>query len=399
MSSLKPIIQEKLAQAVGLLNEQPERVDCWVVFVRETSQVHDPALDLILDFDLTWDSALIVTRAGSRIALVGRYDGDSVRELGAYDEVITYDQGIAEALRARISQINPSRIALDYSLSDPGSDGLTFGMYERLTQILAGTPYATSFVSGEGIVRRLRARKTAGELQRIRAIVDLTQQVYADLLAASLRGKTEKEIHGLAGEIVARHGCEFGWERVNDPIVNTGPHSAVGHSMPGDLAVEAGHLVHFDMGLRLDGYCSDLQRMVYVRREDEADAPAEVKRAWQACWSALEAGRAALKPGVLCWQVDAAARGELVRQGYPEYLHAFGHHVGRNVHDGGSVLGPRWERYGELPNKEVETGNVFAVELGAMVEGYGYLGIEENVVVTADGAEYLSIPQRDLSLQ
>ncbi|MCL5275574.1 MAG: Xaa-Pro peptidase family protein [Chloroflexi bacterium] len=395
---MKSIIQEKLSQAVGLLNEQPERVDCWIVFVRETSQAHDPALDLILGFGLTWDSALIVTRSGGKIALVGRYDGDSVRELGAYDEVIAYDQGIAESLRARISQINPSSIALDYSLSDPGSDGLTFGMYARLTQILAGTPYAASFVSGEGIVRRLRERKTASELARIRTIVDRTQQVYVELLAAPLRGMTEIQIHALCGDIVARHGCDFGWERVNDPIVNAGPHSSVGHGIPGDLAVEAGQLVHFDMGLRLDGYCSDLQRMVYVSREGESDVPAEIMRAWQACWSALEAGRAALKPGAVCWQVDAAARAELVRQGYPEYMHAFGHHVGRNVHDGGSVLGPRWERYGDLPNKEVEAGNVFAIELGTMVEGYGYLGIEEMVAVTPDGAEYLGQPQRDLPL-
>ena len=393
MSYLKPIIQEKLNQAVGLLKEQ--NVDCWITFVRETSAVHDPALDLLLDFDLTWDSAIVVTR-NARIAIVGRYDGPNITDLEAYDQVVTYDQGIADTLRETITRINPASIALNYSLSDPGSDGLTFGMYARLTQILTGTPYAANLVSAEGIVRRLRERKTATELERIRTIVGITEQVYAELFAQPLRGLSEIQIHALCGDIVARHGVEFGWERVNDPIVNAGPESSVGHGIPSELVFAPGQLLHFDMGLRREGYCSDLQRMAYARREGEQGAPAEVTRAWQACWSSLEAGRAALKPGAQGWQVDAAARGELVRQGYPEYMHAYGHHVGRNVHDGGSVLGPRWERYGDLPNKEVEAGDVFAIELGTMIAGIGYLGLEENVVITDAGAEYLSTPQREL---
>jgi Xaa-Pro aminopeptidase len=394
MLNLKPIIQEKLQQATALLNEQ--NIDCWITFVRETSAVHDPALDMLLGFGLTWDSALILTRQGAKIAIAGRFDAPNIKDLEAYDEVIAYDQGIAETLRTRINLINPANVALNYSLSDPGSDGLTFGMYARLTQILAGAPYTAHFASAEAITRRLRERKTATELTRIRSAIAHTEQVYAELFAQPLRGMSEKQIHALAGEYAARHDCDFSWERVDNPIVNAGPHSSIGHSIPSDLTVQPGQLLHLDMGLRIDGYSSDLQRVAYVRREGEEQAPDEVMRAWNACWSALEAGRAALKPGVVAWEVDAAARGELVRQGYPEYMHAFGHHVGRNAHDGGSVLGPRWERYGDLPNKEVEAGNVFAIELGTMVDEYGYVGIEENVLITPDGAAYLSTPQREL---
>ena len=391
---LKPIIQEKLNQAVSLLKEQ--NIDCWITFVRETSAVHDPALDLLLGFGLTWDSAIIITRSGKKIAIAGRFDANNIRKLEAYDEVIAYDQGIAETLLGHISQLNPSNIALNYSLSDPGSDGLTFGMYARLTQILSGTPYVTNIVSSENIVRRLRERKTSTEIARIKAVTQITEQVYADLFTQPLRGLSEIQIHALAGEIVAKHGSEFGWDRVDNPIVNAGPNSVIGHGIPSELKLEPGQLLHLDMGLRQDGYCSDLQRMAYVRREGEQGVPPEVTRAWQACWSALEAGRAALKPGAKGWQVDAAAREELVRQGYPEYMHAFGHHVGRNAHDGGSILGPRWERYGELPNKSIEANNVFALELGAMVEGIGYIGIEETALVTADGAEYISTPQQSI---
>ncbi len=391
---MKDIIQEKLNQAVALLHEQ--NVDCWLTFVRETSQVHDPALDLILGFGVTWDSAFLCTRAGEKIAIVGRYDGDNVSKLDAYTQVLTYDQGIRATLREQMARINPSTIGLNYSLSDTGSDGLTFGMYARLIQFLGDTAHAAHFVSADGIVRRLRERKSANEIKRIKEAIDKTEQVYEMLFDLPLVGMSEKQVHERAGEFVRQAGCDFGWERVNNPIVNAGPDSAIGHGIPSDLRFAQGQIAHFDMGLRYEGYCSDLQRVAYIRRDDETGPPSDVANAWDACWTALEAGRAALKAGATCWQVDATARAELVRQGYPEYLHAYGHHVGRNVHDGGSVLGPRWERYGQLPNMPVEPNSVFAIELGVMVPGYGYIGIEENVLVTEDGAEYLSVPQKEL---
>lgn len=392
---MKDIVHQKLNQAVQLLNEQG--VDCWITFVRETSQTHDPALDLILGFGLTWESALMVTRSGETIAIVGRYDADNVRKLEAYDQVLGYDQSIRELLVGEIARRNPQTIAVNYSLSDSGSDGLTHGMFLKLGGLL-GDPYASRFVSAEGVVRRLRERKSKSEVERIKETIVLTQAVYAELFGLPLRGMTEKQVWERAGEIVANRNAEFGWERVNCPVVNAGPDSSIGHGIPADIAIEPGMILHFDMGLRFGDYTSDLQRVIYVLRgrDGETEPPIEVMRAWQACQMALEAGRAMLKPGVTGWEVDQTSRDALEDLGYPEFMHAFGHHVGRKVHDGGSVLGPHWEKYGDLPDMPVELNSVYAIELGVMVEGVGYLGIEENVLVTENGAEYLSEPQREL---
>lgn len=390
------IVPEKISQGIQLLQEQ--NLDCWLTFVRETTQTHDPALDLLLGFDLTWDSALLLTRAGEAIAIVGRYEADNVRKLNAYTRIVSYDQGISQTLRDEIARIAPQQIGVNYSLSSTSSDGLTHGMYLRLMQMFADTPFANKFVSADGVSRRLRERKSASELSRIRTICKATEEVYANMFKLPLRGMTEKQVHAVAGEIAQERNFDWGWGRSGNPIVNAGPDSSIGHGMPADIAIQPGMLLHLDMGFLFNGYCSDLQRMAYVLREGERTPPPEVQRAWQACWAAMDAGFAALKAGVPAWQVDDAARKTLVAHGYPEYLHAFGHHVGRRVHDGGSVLGPRWERYGETPYHAVEQGSVFTIELGTMVAGYGYIGLEEMVVVNADGAEYLSKPQRELIL-
>ena len=71
----------------------------------------------------------------------------------------------------------------------------------------------------------------------------------------------------------------------------------------------------------------------------------------------------------------------------------FGHHIGRSAHDGATVLGPHWERYGASVDGLIEAGNVFAIELGVQVPGRGYIGCEEDVLVTDQGVEYLSEPQ------
>jgi Xaa-Pro aminopeptidase len=191
-------------------------------------------------------------------------------------------------------------------------------------------------------------------------------------------------------------GVGAAWDYDGCPIVNAGPDSPVGHGAPGDLLVQRGQIVHLDFGVRQDDYCSDIQRVVYLLGEDEAEPPVAVRRGFELVRAAVEAAVAACRPGSQGVEVDAAARKVITDAGYEEYKYATGHGLGRTAHDGGPLLGPAWERYGAAPRQRVEVGHVYTIEPGLEVPGYGYIGIEEDVVVTHSGAEYLGEPQMSL---
>jgi Xaa-Pro aminopeptidase len=391
------IIREKTEQAVEILQDQD--VDLWITFVRETSQVKDPMLDILVGFDLTWPSALLINRSGERVAIVGRYDVVNLRDLGAYTDVIGYDQSIANPLVDTIKRLKPRQIAVNYSESDPAADGLTYGMFRKLSRMLAATPYCSRLTSAEGVIGQLRGRKSPAELGLIREAINVTEAAFAELTDRLQPGLTEREIADFLHDYAVERRLDTSWEWEYCPIVNASPDAEVGHRLPGSYVTETGRLVHVDFGVSRSGFVSDLQRVWYLLEEGETKIPADVQRAWDAVTAALEAGRAALKPGAKGWEVDAAARSTLVDAGYAEYLHAFGHHIGRTAHDGATVLGPRWERYGDAVERVTEAGNVFAIELGVAVPGRGYVGREEDVVITQSGAEYISTPQEGVWLK
>jgi Xaa-Pro aminopeptidase len=389
------LVQEKLDQAVEVLREQ--EVDLWLTLVRETLLTNDPCLELIAGTYSAWTGAFLISATGERTAIVGRFDAPSVEEIGAYD-VIGYDESIRPALVEAVERLAPHSIALNYSDSDAAADGLTHGLWRLLQDMFSETPYADRFTSSEAIVNALRGRKSPAEVERIRGAIDETEDIFEVVTHGLRAGLSELEIAALMQTEIERRGLGFAWGRDHCPAVNAGPDKDVGHAPPGELVTKRGELLHVDFGVSRADYCSDLQRVWYLLDDGETAAPDDIARAWAALWTSVDAGAAALRPGVAGWEVDAAARESLVAAGYPGPMYALGHQLGRSAHDGGTVLAPRWDRYGAAPLGVVEEGNVFTLEYGTAVPGRGYIGLEEDVLVTADGIEWLSTPQREIWL-
>jgi Xaa-Pro aminopeptidase len=389
--------KEKIVQAIDILKETD--IDMWLTFVRETSGVRDPVLDLMIGpSDLTWESALMFTRSGERIAIVGRYEVDAVKRLGIFDSVLGYDESIRVLLRETLQRLAPDRIAINTSKNNVHADGLTHSMYEILVDYLKGTEFAERLTSAEPVINALRGRKTQAEVERIRKAVEITGEIYRKTFEFIRVGMTEKEIAAYMHAHMAEAGVDYAWPRESNPAVNSGPDSPVGHSGPTDIQVQLGHILHFDFGVKVEEYCSDIQRVCYVLREDETSAPPEVQRGFETVRQAIEAARSAMRPGVQGVEIDTIAREAVTKAGFSEYKHALGHQLGRAAHDGGALLGPLWEKYGDSPRQRLEVGQVFTIEPGLTVPGYGHIGLEEDVVMTETGAKYLGEEQEEIVL-
>jgi Xaa-Pro aminopeptidase len=348
---------------------------------------------------LTWQSALIITSQGDKILILGNLEAEAARRIGAYDNILGYDKSIQPLLLETLDRLNPAQIAINYSLSDVHADGLGLGLYQVLCKYLEGTPYLNRLVSAEKISGALRSRKTSSEVERIRAAIDTTRLIFERTFDYIKVGMTERQVgefmHAQLDELIVTPS----WEPANCPAVNSGPDSSVGHAGPTDIQIKPGHLLHFDFGVKKDGYCSDIQRMVYFLAPGETEPPEPVKRGFATIVQAVQSAIGAMKPGVLGKEIDSIARSIVTRAGYPEYMYGTGHHLGRTVHDGAGMLGPEWEKYGDTPNYPLEPGHVYTIEPGLPIPGYGYIGLEEDVLVTETGAIFLGKPQTELVLR
>ncbi len=398
---MSELIIQKIAQAARLVKASD--LDAWIVFVRETGEAADPVLAFLVEGELTWQSAFIFSKKGRREAIVGSFDADALREAGGWDVVTGYVQSIRPALLEAIERLVPvsagpnPRLGVNFSTSDVKADGLSHGMYLLLESYLHGTRFERSLVSAEAVAGRLRGIKQPSEISCMRSAIAHTQEIFVELTECMTLGVTERELRDIAHAKIRAAGLGFAWSSVANPIVNFGPNSMIGHGTASEtICLERGHIVHLDMGVRFHDYSSDLQRCWYMPNAGEQCAPNDVSRAFAAVTGAITAGSHALVPGARGCDVDAAARSYLVAAGCDEYDHAFGHQVGRVAHDGGSILGPAWERYGDTPFTPIQAGQIYTLELGVFVPGRGYLGLEEMALVDEAGIVWLSSRQLDL---
>jgi len=390
------LIKEKVGQAKQILKEMD--IDCWITFTRESQLNGDPILPFLISADVTWHSAFIVTKSGKAYAIVGLYDQKTVEETGAYDEVFGFVEGFKEPFQKLIKKINPAKIALNYSEGSEICDGLTHGMYLTLFNFLKDFQMESRIISAENIVSAMRERKSGYELENIQQAINITEEIFNAVTKFIKPGKTEKEIAAFMKNEVKKRNLEFSWEETVCPAVFTGPETAGAHYAPSDKKIEKGHVLNMDFGVRVNGYCSDMQRTFYILEDNETTAPPEVQKGFDTIHRAIEDSRLVVKIGGIGLDVDAAARKAITDGGFEEFPHGLGHQVGRFSHDGTALFGPAWEKYAQKPFKKLEENMVFTIEPRLTVEGRGVVTIEEMVQIKSDGAEYLSHPQTELIL-
>lgn len=390
------MIFEKQKQAAQILNEKS--IDMWMTFVRETGNIKDPMMDMIVGTGATWHSAFIITKNGDTTAIIGSLEEANMKTVGTFKNIVPYLKSVKEDLIKILDKYNPNSIAINYSRNSSLADGLTHGVYLELIDILKDTPYPSRFISSEEIVAALRGRKSQSEIDLIKTAIKETLIIFDEVTNFIEVGKSELDVANFVKGKVKERGFEMAWDEEHCPAVFTGPDTAGAHSGPTNKKIEKGHVINMDFGIKYNGYCSDLQRTWYVLRDGEKTAPEEVLKGFNVIRDSIQMAADAMKPGIQAWEVDNIARTYIVKNGYDEYPHGLGHQVGRVAHDGGAMMGPKWERYGNLPYLTLEEGNVFTIEPRLTIKGYGIATMEEIVWVRKNGVEYLSKPQKEIYL-
>jgi Xaa-Pro aminopeptidase len=381
----RSLIAGKHAQARELLREQG--IDCWLTFQREGSDV---LLPYVLGVDeLVSQSALMIFADGPSVAIVMDYDATVVE--GIFDDVIAYRTTWRDPLLTVLQERNPARIALNYDAHDDGIDGLTHGQYLLLTEAVRPIGFEGRFESASPVTSLIRQIKTPEEVERMRRACEITVHLFDDVTSILKPGLSEWDIYEYLHDQMKSYNVTASWDPAYCPGVMSSRRES-GHTPPTQIKLEPGDGLRVDLGVITEGYASDLMRTWYLRKPGETTAPAEFQRAFDTVRDAIQIAADTIRPGLTGIEVDTAARSYVEKQGYA-FFHATGHQVGTRAHDGGLLLGPDNERYGARSRGRILEGMTFTLE-----PVFGPIGIEENVVVTAEGCSYLVPPQRELWL-
>ncbi len=240
---------------------------------------------------------------------------------------------------------------------------------------------AVEFVGITGWVQELRIIKTAKEIDFIRQAAKIGDQAFAELLPKIRSGIKEVEL-ALELEFLMRRAGASGMSF--NPIVASGPQSALPHARPSDRVLMHGDFVVFDFGCIVNGYCSDMTRTVVIGEPEEQHL-----LVYDLVLKAQMESLAAVAPGLKGSEIDAIAREIIADAGYGEYFgHGLGHGVGLEIHEN-----PRLSRTDDTP---LQPGMIVTVEPGVYLPGFGGVRIEDLVVVTEDGHEVLTSTFKEL---
>ena len=400
---LWPSIREERIQT--LLGPAMARagVDAWIILARENA--NDPiaahvgaenagglaAFMFFADEDGQLES----------LAISPETESTALAEVTPLDDVRAITRGssmyeaVAEELRAR----NPQRIAVNSS-SRNIADGLSWSQRNALEAAL-GSSMTDRLVSSEEVVIEWLSVKLPREIDIMRRAAELTAQLELEAYEQVVPGvTTDRDVALFLKKRMAELGVVDGWAPDQNPNVNSGPDR--GHSHATDKVIQPGDVIQTDFGIGVYGmWVTDIQRFAYVLHPGETEAPPEMQARWEYAREGSRAAQSVMRPGVTGWEVDLAQREVLEKHGSIPIIWSTGHPVGYWAHDVGPRLGGA--AGGAQPSgdaaRPLRVGHTFAFD--------GFFGwpqddgttktisVEEMVVVTEDGSEWLIPPQEE----
>ncbi|AOG60636.1 Xaa-Pro dipeptidase [Spiroplasma helicoides] len=230
----------------------------------------------------------------------------------------------------------------------------------------------------------LRMIKDEWEVEQIKKACEITHKVFLDVLDFVKPGMTELELARFVSDNFLKHGAE---KLSFDTIVASGENGSKPHAVPSERVMKEGDFVTLDMGCYYGGYCSDQTRTFVLGNDNNQ----KLKEIYDIVHTSQQMGIEAIKPGVFGHEIHKICFDYIESKGYGKYFtHGTGHGIGIEIH--------------EAPNN-APSGNIaltpgmcVTVEPGIYIPGVGGVRIEDDILVTKDGYEYLTNDFRDLQI-
>lgn len=310
------------------------------------------------------DSFLFITKEKAYFITDSRYTEQAQNEVVGF-EVVEYKPPIHDFIKSLVDKHNVKRLGVE-------ENRMTLADYSLYKEKLQGV----EIVKLEQTIEKLRMIKDEYEIKLIETAANIADRAFEHILGFIKPGVTEIEV-ALELEFYMK---KLGASSVSFPtIVASGTRSSLPHGTASEKVINTGELLTLDFGCVYKGYCSDMTRTIVVGKANEKQ-----KEIYNAVLDANKKALEAIKPGIVCKELDKIARNIIVERGYGDkFGHGLGHGVGREIHEMPSV-NPR------VDNIVLEAGMVITDEPGIYIPGFGGVRIEDLVLVTSDGNRVLS---------
>ena len=327
-----------------------------------------------------------------------------------FDSTLSLQKYILDVLK----ELNfPKKMLLSYTtMSDENTDIISYSSYLRVTKFFRKLykENQRKFVvrSAEMNIYNIISKNSNDEIEKLKLLAKITDEILKRAFYSIKPYQSEFEIaqntKKISNEYISNIKDKYGiieydlaWDICPIVLVEENLKKG-GHALPSNKKIKPGDTVYFDFGIKAvfnNGITlyTDMQRMGYLLKQDEKQAPNEVQKVFNTLVDSIEAGINKMKPGVKAYKIDEIVRGIILKEGYPDYPHATGHPVGREVHAAGALISPK---YSKRANLELLENAVYTLEPRVNIENGG--SIEEMVLITNSGAVPLCNTQRELYL-
>jgi Xaa-Pro aminopeptidase len=308
---------------------------------------------------ITLDQALLLTDS--------RYTIQAQKEAAGF-EVITHKQDPINSLSEIFDRLNTRRLGFEGGY-------LIWDLYQEVKEKASKHSPPVELIPLSRLVEDMREIKEPEEIEVLRTSARLMGDVLAQVIEELRPGQVEKDVAWRIETLIREQdadGVAF------PPIVASGPNSALPHAILTDRIVGEGEPIIFDVGTRVDGYCSDMTRTIFL-----GNPSSYFKNIYHIVREAQDSALNSIMPGVKSTEVDSIARDIIKKAGYGDFFgHSLGHGIGLAPHESPGV--------GPLRPKALKEGMVFTIEPGIYVPGKGGVRLEEMVIVEKDGARVLT---------